>query len=103
MNIAIDRFCSFFSWACTPTVWVLQTVGVLYDTESHGVLYLLQEGPLRPVLECIDLLTDSDDEGCSSLAGTVSDWNDHLFNRYFEYMSGFVSDCFDFFSALAWR
>lgn len=48
---------------------------------DFGVLYLLEEGPLRPVLECIDLLTDSDDEGCSFLPGTVSDREDYLFIR----------------------
>ncbi|KAM4729362.1 E3 SUMO-protein ligase ZNF451 isoform 2-T2 [Anableps anableps] len=36
-------------------------------------MVFLQEGPFRPVLECIDLLSDSEDEGCSSLAGKLED------------------------------
>ncbi|XP_069000933.1 E3 SUMO-protein ligase ZNF451 isoform X1 [Embiotoca jacksoni] len=31
----------------------------------------VSEGPLRPVVECIDLLSDSEDEGCSSLGVTL--------------------------------
>uniref|UniRef100_A0A3B5LX38 C2H2-type domain-containing protein n=1 Tax=Xiphophorus couchianus TaxID=32473 RepID=A0A3B5LX38_9TELE len=34
------------------------------DNELEEVEF---EGPFRPVLECIDLLSDSEDEGCSSL------------------------------------
>lgn len=33
---------------------------------------MLQEGPLRPVLECIDLLSDAEDEAGGSAADTVS-------------------------------
>ncbi|XP_038592987.1 E3 SUMO-protein ligase ZNF451 isoform X1 [Micropterus salmoides] len=33
----------------------------------------VSEGSLRPVLDCIDLLSESEDEGCSSLVGTVED------------------------------
>ncbi|KAM9365635.1 E3 SUMO-protein ligase ZNF451 [Pholidichthys leucotaenia] len=33
----------------------------------------VSEGPLRPVLECIDLLSDSGDEGCSSLSVSLED------------------------------
>jgi len=41
---------------------------------------LFQEGPLRPVLECIDLLSDGEDEGGVSAADTVS-----FFIRRLEY------------------
>uniref|UniRef100_A0A3P9MM22 Zinc finger protein 451 n=1 Tax=Oryzias latipes TaxID=8090 RepID=A0A3P9MM22_ORYLA len=33
----------------------------------------VSEGPLRPVLDCIDLLSDSDEEGCSSLPVLTED------------------------------
>lgn len=61
----------------------LRNVGVFYNTKYHGVFHLLQEGPLRPVVDCIDLLSDSEDEGCSSLAGTVSCCKEYFFHiRY---------------------
>ncbi|XP_029305135.1 E3 SUMO-protein ligase ZNF451 [Cottoperca gobio] len=40
------------------------------DDEVDEVEFV-SEGPVRPVLECIDLL--SEDEGCSSLPGTIED------------------------------
>ncbi|KAK2824196.1 hypothetical protein Q5P01_021371 [Channa striata] len=44
------------------------------DEDEVEEVEFVSEGPLRPVLECIDLLSDdSDDEGCSSLAGTLED------------------------------
>ncbi|XP_024153638.1 E3 SUMO-protein ligase ZNF451 isoform X1 [Oryzias melastigma] len=33
----------------------------------------VSEGPLRPVLDCIDLLSDSDEDGCSSLPVLIED------------------------------
>ncbi|KAM6916229.1 E3 SUMO-protein ligase ZNF451 [Xenentodon cancila] len=33
----------------------------------------VSEGPIRPVLECIDLSSDSEDEGCSPLTVTLKD------------------------------
>lgn len=39
------------------------------NTES--ITWGIQEGPVRPVLECIDLRSDSEDEVCSSSEGTV--------------------------------
>uniref|UniRef100_A0A1A7XPP5 Zinc finger protein 451 n=1 Tax=Iconisemion striatum TaxID=60296 RepID=A0A1A7XPP5_9TELE len=36
-----------------------------HDSEAEEVEFV-SEGPLRPVLDCIDLLSDSDDDGCSS-------------------------------------
>lgn len=33
---------------------------------------MLQEGTLRPVLECIDLLSDAEDEAGGSAADTVN-------------------------------
>ena len=53
--------------------------GVFYNAKWHGALYLLQEGPLRPVLDCIDLRSDSEDEGCSSSAVTVSGWIEQFY------------------------
>lgn len=41
-----------------------------FNTES--ITCGIQEGPVRPVLECIDLRSDSDDEVCSSSEDTVS-------------------------------
>uniref|UniRef100_A0A8D2ZZP7 Zinc finger protein 451 n=1 Tax=Scophthalmus maximus TaxID=52904 RepID=A0A8D2ZZP7_SCOMX len=38
-----------------------------------AVCYFLQEGSVRPVMDCIDLLSDSEDEGCSSFAGASED------------------------------
>ncbi|XP_026209867.1 E3 SUMO-protein ligase ZNF451 [Anabas testudineus] len=43
------------------------------DGDEVEEVEFVSEGPLRPVLECIDLLTDSDDEGCSFLPGTLED------------------------------
>lgn len=54
---------------------MIWTLDVFYKPEivlMFFFLFLMQEGPLRPVLECIDLLSDSEDEGCSSLPNTVS-------------------------------
>ncbi|XP_056250889.1 E3 SUMO-protein ligase ZNF451 isoform X2 [Seriola aureovittata] len=42
------------------------------ELEEEDVEFV-SEGPLKPVLECIDLLSDSEDEGCSSLAGGLED------------------------------
>ncbi|XP_059179802.1 E3 SUMO-protein ligase ZNF451 [Centropristis striata] len=42
------------------------------DDEVEEVEFV-SENPVRPVLDCIDLLSDSDDEGCSSSAGTIED------------------------------
>ncbi|KAI3363127.1 hypothetical protein L3Q82_011779 [Scortum barcoo] len=41
------------------------------DDEVEEEVEFVSEGPVRPVLECIDLLSDSEDEGCSS--GTLED------------------------------
>ncbi|XP_070697072.1 E3 SUMO-protein ligase ZNF451 [Pempheris klunzingeri] len=43
------------------------------DEDEVEEVEFVSEGTLRPVLECIDLLSDSEDEGCSSLAGTIED------------------------------
>ncbi|KAK2921965.1 E3 SUMO-protein ligase ZNF451 [Channa argus] len=43
------------------------------DEDEVEEVEFVSEGPLRPVLECIDLLSDSDDEGCSSMAGKLED------------------------------
>ncbi|CAN9499904.1 unnamed protein product [Ophioblennius macclurei] len=43
------------------------------EDEVEKEVEFVSEGPLRPVLECIDLLSDSDEEGCSSMAGTIED------------------------------
>lgn len=61
----------------TVQVLMIWTLDVFYKPEIVLMffflfLFLMQEGPLRPVLECIDLLSDSEDEGCSSLPNTVS-------------------------------
>ncbi|XP_041645870.1 E3 SUMO-protein ligase ZNF451 [Cheilinus undulatus] len=40
------------------------------DEDEVEEVEFISEGPLRPVLECIDLLSDSEDEGCS---GTIED------------------------------
>lgn len=42
------------------------------DDEVEDVEFV-SEGPTRPVLECIDLRSDDEDEGCSSAAGTLDD------------------------------
>ncbi|XP_040906361.1 E3 SUMO-protein ligase ZNF451 isoform X2 [Toxotes jaculatrix] len=43
------------------------------DEDEVEEVEFVSEGPLRPVLECIDLLSDSEDEGCSSLSGVIED------------------------------
>ncbi|KAM4591113.1 E3 SUMO-protein ligase ZNF451 isoform 2-T6 [Odontesthes bonariensis] len=43
------------------------------DDEVEEEVEFVSEGPLRPVLECIDLLSDSEDEGCSSLSVMFED------------------------------
>nr|XP_020488419.1 E3 SUMO-protein ligase ZNF451 [Labrus bergylta]XP_020488420.1 E3 SUMO-protein ligase ZNF451 [Labrus bergylta]XP_020488421.1 E3 SUMO-protein ligase ZNF451 [Labrus bergylta] len=44
------------------------------DEDEVEEVEFVSEGQVRPVLECIDLLSDdSEDEGCSSWAGTVED------------------------------
>ncbi|XP_076599915.1 E3 SUMO-protein ligase ZNF451 [Chaetodon auriga] len=43
------------------------------DEDEVEEVQFVSEGPVRPVLECIDLLSDSEDEGCSSLADTIED------------------------------
>ncbi|XP_054655081.1 E3 SUMO-protein ligase ZNF451 isoform X2 [Dunckerocampus dactyliophorus] len=42
------------------------------EDEMEDVEFV-SEGPLRPVVECVDLLSDSDEEGCSSSTGTIDD------------------------------
>ncbi|XP_021166845.2 E3 SUMO-protein ligase ZNF451 isoform X1 [Fundulus heteroclitus] len=42
------------------------------DDEAEEVEFV-SEGPIRPLLECIDLLSDSEDEGGSSPAGRLED------------------------------
>ncbi|KAK9541669.1 hypothetical protein VZT92_001695 [Zoarces viviparus] len=43
------------------------------DDDEVEEVEFVSEGPVRPVLECIDLLSDNEDEGCSSVAGTIED------------------------------
>ncbi|XP_026165896.1 E3 SUMO-protein ligase ZNF451 [Mastacembelus armatus] len=43
------------------------------EDEVEEEVEFVSEAPLRPVLECIDLLSDSEDEGCSSFTGTLED------------------------------
>ncbi|KAM9344840.1 E3 SUMO-protein ligase ZNF451 [Symphorus nematophorus] len=43
------------------------------DEDEVEEVEFVSEGPVRPVLECIDLRSDSEDEGCSSFAGTLED------------------------------
>lgn len=43
------------------------------DDDELEEVEFVSEGPFRPVLECIDLLSDSEDEGSSSLAGMFED------------------------------
>ncbi|XP_072247214.1 E3 SUMO-protein ligase ZNF451 isoform X2 [Leuresthes tenuis] len=43
------------------------------EDEVEEEVEFVSEGPLRPVLECIDLLSDSEDEGCSSLSVMFDD------------------------------
>ncbi|KAM7408866.1 hypothetical protein PAMA_002541 [Pampus argenteus] len=43
------------------------------DDEVEEEVEFVSEAPLRPVLDCIDLLSDSEDEGCSSFACTLED------------------------------
>ncbi|MED6253691.1 hypothetical protein ATANTOWER_028953 [Ataeniobius toweri] len=45
----------------------------LEDDDEMEEVECVSEGPFRPVLECIDLLSDSEDEGCSSFAGMLED------------------------------
>ncbi|XP_054456052.1 E3 SUMO-protein ligase ZNF451 [Anoplopoma fimbria] len=43
------------------------------DDDEVEEVEFVSEGPGRPVLECIDLLSDNEDEGCSSFTGTIED------------------------------
>ncbi|XP_037321388.2 E3 SUMO-protein ligase ZNF451 isoform X2 [Pungitius pungitius] len=43
------------------------------DEDEVEEVEFVSEGTVKPVLECIDLLSDNEDEGCSSAAGTVED------------------------------
>lgn len=43
------------------------------DDDDVEEVEFVSEGPIRPVLECIDLSSDNEDEGCSSSAGTIED------------------------------
>lgn len=43
------------------------------DEDEVEEVEFVSEGPVRPVLECIDLRSDSEDEGCSSLASRLED------------------------------
>ncbi|XP_070772364.1 E3 SUMO-protein ligase ZNF451 [Enoplosus armatus] len=43
------------------------------EDEVEEEVEFVSESSLRPVLDCIDLLSDSEDEGCSSLVGTLED------------------------------
>lgn len=43
------------------------------EDEVEEEVEFVSEAPLRPVLDCIDLLSDSEDEGCSSYADTLED------------------------------
>ncbi|CAJ1067499.1 E3 SUMO-protein ligase ZNF451 isoform X1 [Xyrichtys novacula] len=43
------------------------------DEDEVEEVEFVSEAPLRPVLECIDLLSESEDEGCSSMADTIED------------------------------
>ncbi|TNN67215.1 E3 SUMO-protein ligase ZNF451 [Liparis tanakae] len=42
------------------------------DDEAEEVEFV-SEGPVQAVLECIDLLSDNEDEGCSTFPGTIED------------------------------
>ncbi|KAM3606842.1 uncharacterized protein V6R79_024253 [Siganus canaliculatus] len=43
------------------------------DEDEVDEVEFVSEGPARPVLECIDLRSDSEDEGCSSMAATLEE------------------------------
>lgn len=43
------------------------------DDDDVEDVEFVSEGPTRPVLECIDLRSGDEDEGCSSAAGTLDD------------------------------
>ncbi|KAG7230175.1 hypothetical protein INR49_009895 [Caranx melampygus] len=43
------------------------------EEEEEEEVEFVSEGPIKPVLECIDLLSDSEDEGCSSFGGGLED------------------------------
>lgn len=88
---------SFYIVKGLQTSLSLINVDVFYSAKWYGVLCLLQEGPLRPVLECIDLLSDSEDEGCDEgcSSGTVSGWIEHLFIYIYIYIHG-VNACPEF-------
>lgn len=43
------------------------------DEDEGEEVEFVSVGPVRPVLECIDLLSDSEEEGCSSMADTLED------------------------------
>ncbi|XP_042357973.1 E3 SUMO-protein ligase ZNF451 isoform X2 [Plectropomus leopardus] len=43
------------------------------DDDEVEEVEFVSEGPVRPVLDCIDLLSDSEDEGCSPLESTIED------------------------------
>ncbi|XP_062286766.1 E3 SUMO-protein ligase ZNF451 [Scomber scombrus] len=43
------------------------------DEDEVEEVEFVSVAPLRPVLDCIDLLSDSEDEGCSSFAGMLED------------------------------
>lgn len=83
----------------TVQVLMIWTLDAFYKPEIVLMffflfLFLMQEGPLRPVLECIDLLSDSEDEGCSSLPNTVS----FFLNRSFGYLILLIHMLISFFS-----
>ncbi|XP_077438600.1 E3 SUMO-protein ligase ZNF451 isoform X2 [Vanacampus margaritifer] len=43
------------------------------DDDGLDDVEFVSEGPIRPVLECVDLLSDSDEEGCSSSPRMIED------------------------------
>nr|XP_057915015.1 E3 SUMO-protein ligase ZNF451 [Doryrhamphus excisus]XP_057915016.1 E3 SUMO-protein ligase ZNF451 [Doryrhamphus excisus]XP_057915017.1 E3 SUMO-protein ligase ZNF451 [Doryrhamphus excisus]XP_057915018.1 E3 SUMO-protein ligase ZNF451 [Doryrhamphus excisus] len=43
------------------------------EEDDMGEVEFVSEGPLRPVTECVDLLSDSGEEGCSTSTGTTID------------------------------
>ncbi|XP_051936530.1 E3 SUMO-protein ligase ZNF451 isoform X2 [Hippocampus zosterae] len=43
------------------------------DDDEFEDVEFVSEGQLRPVLECVDLLSDSDEEGCSSSSRMIED------------------------------
>ncbi|XP_030011607.1 E3 SUMO-protein ligase ZNF451 [Sphaeramia orbicularis] len=54
----------------------MSSPGQAEEDEMEEVEFV-SEGPLRPVLECIDLLSDSEDEGCSSMTSTLEEKLSH--------------------------